>query len=153
MLEKVVVFTKKKALTIIFVCALALFIAILAKWLFAYRSNETGLSTLEGRQSFLSELGWEIDPETEEFRSVTLPEALEGVMRDYNEMQLAQGYDLRKYLGQSCSQYTYEVTNYPQATDTVLVTLYIKGQRVIAGDIHTNSLTGFMHGIKQSSAS
>ena len=35
MLEKVVVFTKKKALTIIFVCALALFLAILAKWLFA----------------------------------------------------------------------------------------------------------------------
>ena len=93
--------------------------------------------TCEGRQSFLSELGWEIDPDTEEFKSVTLPEALEGVMRDYNEMQLAQGYDLRKYLGQTCSQYTYEVTNYPQATDTVLVTLYIKGQRVIAGDIHT----------------
>ena len=90
--------------------------------------------------------------DTEEYKSVVLPEALDGVMKDYNEMQLAQGYDLRKYLGQKCSQYTYQVTNYPDEGDTVLVTLYIKGQRVIAGDIHTNSVTGFMHGIKRSAA-
>lgn len=151
-MDKVVNFTKKKALTIVFVCALLLFLAILAKWLFAYRDNETGLSTLEGRKSFLAELGWEIDPDTEEFKTVTLPEALTGVMRDYNEMQLAQGYDLRKYLGQKCSQYTYVLTNYPDTSETVLVTLYIKGQHVIAGDIHTNSLTGFMHGIKNREA-
>ena len=152
MLDKVVVFTKKRALTIVFVCALVLFLMILAKWLIAYRNNDTGLSTKEGRESFLSELGWEIDVDTEEYKSVVLPEALEGVMKDYNEMQLAQGYDLRKYLGQKCSQYTYQVTNYPDSSDTVLVTLYIKGQRVIAGDIHTNSVTGFMHGIKRSAA-
>ena len=152
MLDKVVVFKKKRALTIVFVCALVLFLMILAKWLIAYRNNDTGLSTAEGRESFLNELGWEIDVDTEEYKSVVLPEALEGVMRDYNEMQLAQGYDLRKYLGQKCSQYTYQVTNYPDEGDTVLVTLYIKGQHVIAGDIHTNSVTGFMHGIKRSAA-
>ena len=145
MLDKVVVFTKKRALTIVFVCALVLFLMILAKWLIAYRNNDTGLSTAEGRESFLN-------VDTEEYKSVVLPEALEGVMKDYNEMQLAQGYDLRKYLGQKCSQYTYQVTNYPDEGDTVLVTLYIKGQHVIAGDIHTNSVTGFMHGIKRSAA-
>ena len=104
MLDKVVVFTKKRALTIVFICALMLFLMILAKWLIAYRNNDTGLATLEGRESFLSELGWEIDPGTEEYRSIQLPEALDGVMKDYNEMQLAQGYDLRTYLGQKGSQ-------------------------------------------------
>lgn len=152
MLDKVVVFTKKRALTIVFICALMLFLMILAKWLIAYRNNDTGLATLEGRESFLSELGWEIDSGTEEYRSIQLPEALDGVMKDYNEMQLAQGYDLRKYLGQKCSQYTYVVTNYPDTKDTVLVTLYIKGQKVIAGDVHSNSVTGFMHGIKRTEA-
>ncbi len=152
MLDKVVVFTKKKALTIIFLCALLLFLLILAKWLIGYRNNETGLSTLEGRKSFLSELGWEIDPESETFKSVLLPETLDGVMEDYNEMQLEQGYDLRKYLGKTCNQYTYEVTNYPDTRETVFVTVYIRGQHVIAGDVHTNSATGFMHGIKRSAA-
>ncbi len=150
MLNKAAAFTKKKALTIIFVCSLVVFIAILVKWLYAYRMNETGLSTPEGRASFLAELGWEIDLDTEEARAVTLPEALEGVMRDYNEMQLKQGYDLRRFLGQSCTQYTYLVTNYPDADTDVYVTLYIKGQRIIAGDIHSNALNGFMHGIKPS---
>lgn len=150
MLNKAVAFTKKKALTIIFVCALVLFIAILAKWLYAYRANETGLSTLKGREAFITELGWEIDSASEECKSVTLPEALDGVMRDYNEMQLKQGYDLRRYLGQGCTRYTYRVTNYSGYEGEVYITLYIKGQRVIAGDIHTNALDGFMHGIKQS---
>lgn len=149
MLNKAVAFTKKKALTIIFVCALVLFIAILAKWLYAYRANETGLSTLKGRETFITELGWEIDSASEECKSVTLPEALDGVMRDYNEMQLKQGYDLRRYLGQDCTRYTYRVTNYSGYEDDVYITLYIKGQRVIAGDIHTNALDGFMHCIKQ----
>ena len=66
MLDKVVVFTKKRALTIVFVCALVLFLMILAKWLIAYRNNDTGLSTAEGRESFLNELGWEIDVDTDE---------------------------------------------------------------------------------------
>lgn len=149
MMKRVVSFTKKRALTIIFICALVLFLMILAKWLIAYRNNDTGLSTLDGRKSFLSALGWEIDGETEEYKSVQLPEALDGIMEAYNELQLAQGYDLRKYLGQKCSQYTYELTNYPDASERVYVTLYIKGRRVIAGDIHTNSVTGFMHGIRR----
>ena len=57
MLDKVVVFTKKRALTIVFICALVLFLMILAKWLIAYRNNDTGLSTAEGRESFLNGLG------------------------------------------------------------------------------------------------
>lgn len=152
MAGKIAEFTKKRALSIIFIVSLVLFLAIALKWLCGYRDNETGLSTIEGREAYLRELGWEIDIETEEAKSVTLPEKLEGVMLDYNEMQLKQGYDLRRYLGQGCTQYTYEVTNYPDERETVFVTLYIKGQRVIAGDIHTNALDGFMHGIKTSEA-
>lgn len=152
MLNKAVAFTKKRALTIVFVCALVLFLAILAKWLFAYRTNETGLSTAKGREAFINELGWEIELDDEECKAVTLPESLDGVMRDYNEMQLKQGYDLRRYLGQGCTCYTYPVTNYPGYDGEVYITLYIKGQRVIAGDIHTNALDGFMHGIKQNDA-
>jgi hypothetical protein len=51
-------------------------------------------------------------------------------------------------LGESCQQYSYQLTNYPGTDSAVYVTLYIQGKELIAGDIHTNSLNGFMHGLK-----
>ena len=46
------------------------------------------------------------------------------------------------------NQYTYQITNYPNTDQTVLVTLYVQGDRLIAGDIHSTALNGFMHGLK-----
>ncbi|MGI5977634.1 MAG: DUF4830 domain-containing protein [Candidatus Limivicinus sp.] len=149
-MEKVKAFTRKRALTVILVLAIAIFLLVLVRWLVAYNNHNTGLSTLEGRKSFLSELGWEIDPDSEEFKSVVMPDSLDDVLSDYNKMQLSQGWDLNKHLGEKCSQYTYTVTNYPDCSEPVYITIYIQGSRAIAGDIHTNSLSGFMHGIKKS---
>jgi hypothetical protein len=44
--------------------------------------------------------------------------------------------------------YTYAVTNYPDASQTVLADLYIYKNRVIGGDVHSTNLDGFMIGIK-----
>ncbi len=134
MLEKNRVFTRKKALALVLICA------------------ADDLSTPEGRQMFLSELGWEIDLSTETHKSVMIPDTLEGVMEDYNNMQLKQGYDLSGHLGEKCEQYTYLLTNYPDSSEKVLVTIYIQGRDIIAGDIHTSSIDGFMHGIKREGA-
>ena len=57
-------------------------------------AREFDLSTLDGREAFLNSLGWEIDKSTEEFRTVVVPDKLEGIMAQYNQMQQAQGYDL-----------------------------------------------------------
>ncbi len=107
------------------------------------------LRTLPGRQAALRSYGWEIDPESEEHRSVRIPERLEGVLRDYNELQLEQGFDLAEHLGETCEQYSYTVTNYPEADCTVLVTLYIWGRELIAGDVHSTALNGFMTGLRR----
>ncbi|MEI3085867.1 MAG: DUF4830 domain-containing protein [Oscillospiraceae bacterium] len=53
--------------------------------------TEFDLSTLDGREAFLNSLGWEIDRSTEEFRTVVVPDKLEGIMAQYNRMQQAQG--------------------------------------------------------------
>lgn len=142
------VFTKKKATGIVIICAALLLGFILLRWYGAQRGSYD-LSTLEGRESFLLSLGWEIDTATEEFRSVVVPEKLEGIMSQYNRMQLAQGYDLNGHLGESCQQYSYQLTNYPDGEGPVYVTLYIQDKELIAGDIHSNSLNGFMHGLKK----
>ncbi len=146
MTEKKRAFTRKTALSIVLLCAAALLLLIIFRW---YGSCQTDLSTPEGRESFLSGLGWEIDRATEEHRSVIIPDTLEGVMEDYNKMQLSQGYDLSRHLGEKCEQYTYRLTNYSGYSGTVLVTLYVQGREIVAGDIHTTSIDGFMHGIKR----
>ena len=46
-----------------------------------------------------------------------------------------------------CTTYTYRIMNYPGTGDTVLAQLYIYKNRVVAGDIHSTALDGFMHGI------
>ncbi len=137
-------FTRGKALRIVFLAAAVLCALILLR----SRSGGTDVSSTEGRQAFLLEHGWEIDPATEDVRQVQLPETLEGMLLQYNEIQLAQGYDLKDHLGESCSQYTYLVTNYPDETQTVLATLYVQGKRVIAADIHSTALNGFLQGLQ-----
>lgn len=139
------VLTKKKALRIVLIIALALLCIIVLR---SCRKSSDDLSTLEGRQHFLQTLGWEIDPDTEDHKSVMLPDNLDGVLADYNRIQTEQGYDLNKHLGERCEQYSYQVTNYPDADQTVLVTLYIQGKQIIAGDIHSTELNGFMQGLE-----
>ena len=143
--------TKKKALAIILAVAAVLLVLI------ALRSVKPGepsydLSTLEGREAFLLDMGWQIDKDSEAFRSVTVPDKLEGIMLQYNKMQQAQGYDLSAHLGERCQQYTYTLTNYADSDGAVLVTLYIQDKTLIAADIHTSSSNGFMHGLKRNEA-
>lgn len=147
-MEKLSEFTRKKALSIVFVVSLLFFLLILGRWAVALYNENSPLSTLEGRQMFLSQLGWEIDSASEQQQSITLPNKLDSVLEEYNSLQLAQGYDLSKHTGEVCTQYTYRLTNYEGAQEDVYISIYVQGRRVIAGDIHTNSLNGFMHGIK-----
>jgi len=138
-------FTKRKAVVIVLALAALLLFVIFLRW-----NTEAGhdLSTVQGRKSFLLELGWEISDESEECKTVLLPESLSGIMADYNRMQQAQGYDLSAHLGERCQQYSYRVTNYPDEEQTVFVTLYVQGKKLIAADIHSTALNGFMHGIR-----
>lgn len=140
--------TKKKAALIVVVLAAVLLALILLRW-YGSGGKTYDMSTLEGREAFLLELGWEIDADTEEFRTVVVPEKLEGIMNQYNRMQQAQGYDLNEHLGESCQQYSYQLLNYPDSDSPVFVTLYVQDGKLIAGDIHTNALNGFMHGLKK----
>ena len=147
-MEKLGEFTRKRALTIVFFATLIIFLLVLGRWLMAYRNDVSRFSTTEGRQMFLSSLGWETDAASEEEKSVTLPEKMDAVLEEYNKLQLTQGYDLKPYLGKNCTQYSYKLTNYDAGGEAVYICIYIHKNRVIAGDIHTSSLTGFMQGIR-----
>ena len=106
------------------------------------------VSQLNGREKYLASYGWVIDPASETERTVLLPKKFEGTVRDYADMQTDQGYDFAFYSGLECRQFTYEVTNYDGCDGTVYAVLYVKGTRVIGGDIHSAEINGFMHGIR-----
>lgn len=143
-------FNRKTAIGIILAVAVVLIALIL---IFSGGESADGafksskLTTTEDRVAFLKELGWEVDPKSETEQTVLIPREFTGVYLDYNKLQKQQGYDLEKYLGTEVSMYTYIVTNY-ESKDTVIASLYLYKGKVIAGDIHSTTLNGFMHGLK-----
>ena len=89
-------FSRPKALLIVLLIAACLTGLILG---LGNRSRQNDCSTREGRIRYLSQFGWEADPESEERKSVIIPDSLAGIIDNYNDMQLEQGFDLRKHLG------------------------------------------------------
>ena len=145
-------FTRKKTLILLLLIGILLMLFITARSVFC-KDEAPDLNTVEGREAYLKALGWEIDRDSESFRSVVVPRKLEGIMAQYNKIQLRQGYDLNKHLGQSCKQYCYDVKNYPGGQGKVIVSLYIQDGKVIAGDVHSTAINGFMHGLSRTEAS
>ncbi len=96
------------------------------------------------RVAYLQSLGWEVKPEPISRQQVLLPREFPDVLENYNELQKQQGFDLEDYRGLTVTLYSYEVTNWPEKGLTVIADLYLSGHRVIAGDIHTTALDGFM---------
>ena len=105
--------------------------------------EETVLRDNEDRIAYLKELGWEVNEEPVESMDLQLPEELTGSYAAYNELQLAQGFDLRDYLGKGVSRWTYQVRNYPDRPEDVQLNLYLCEGRPIAGDIIAGGEGGF----------
>jgi hypothetical protein len=64
------------------------------------------------------------------------------------QIQKKQKLNLEKYKGKTAKRYTYVITNYPDTTETVYLNLIIYKNKVIAGDVCSADVNGFIHGIK-----
>lgn len=112
------------------------------------RTREVTLGDRQARIEYLAALGFEVDPDSEQRQEILLPREFDDVLQNYNELQLAQGFDLERYAGQSATLYSYSVTNWPDKSATVIAELYCRKGRPIAGDVHSTALDGFMFGLK-----
>lgn len=142
--------TKTKAVVILILLAVVLIAAVIICGPasgFLGIGEAIDVSTSEGRIEYLSSLGWCVDKSSETEAEVTLPKTFDGAVADYATMQSEQGFEFTSYGGCKCMQYSYIVTNYGDGS-TVYATLFVKGGRVIGGDIHSADIGGFMHGIK-----
>ncbi|MBQ9994007.1 MAG: DUF4830 domain-containing protein [Clostridia bacterium] len=100
----------------------------------------------DGRMSFLSQFGWEADPEPVAVKEVLIPLKFNGVYTEYNELQKSQGFDLEPLSGKRLKLWTYRITNYPNVSDNVVANILTLDGNVVGGDISSTALDGFMHG-------
>ena len=105
--------------------------------------------TNEERIKFLASFGWETSSEPIEISEVIIPAEFSGTYEEYNEIQLAQGLDLRKYKNKRLKKYSYEVKNYPGEIANIRANLLIYDGMIVGGDVCSIELGGFMHGFQK----
>ena len=106
-------------------------------------------ATAEERRAFLSQFGWEAGEDPIEVSEVIIPAEFDETYTRYNEIQLAQNFDLRDFAGRRVKRWTYEILNYPGyegRAGVVQANLLIDRGVVIGGDICSLELGGFIHG-------
>ena len=108
--------------------------------------NFERVKTNEDRINFLSQFGWQVKSEPISSEEITIPASFDKIFVGYNEIQKAQGLDLSKYKNKEVMRYTYEVTNYQNYNGTVYATVLVYRNKVIAGDVCSSDVKGFIHG-------
>lgn len=144
-------FTRKKAALLIILLGIVLGLAIILVSRIA-TGDEPTLPRLEDnnqRIAYLQTLGWEVASEPLETLQVLLPPQLGEPYLTYNQLQLAQGFDLSAGCGRQVSRYTYAVTNYPGRSEGVQANLYICEGLPVAGDVFCAGADGFQEPLIQ----
>lgn len=148
-----------RSATIKFRCAIVLSVAVLITLVAlipTYADDAEPTSSISyskiyensDRIDFISQFGWQVKETPVEEVEVTVPESFDKVYLGYNEMQKEQGLNLSKYKGKTVTRYTYEVTNYPDYDGTVYISLLVYKDKVVAGDVCSADVNGFVHGFE-----
>ena len=109
----------------------------------------SGIKTNEDRIKFLAQFGWQVNPEAVQSVEVTIPEDFDKIFTAYNELQKRQGLDLTKFKKKNVQRYTYEITNYDGYDGVVYANILVYRNKVIAGDVCSADIKGFMHGLQR----
>ncbi len=142
---------KKKIIAVVVIIALAIFGVLLLPKVTEEPEEFKGETNSE-RIEFISSFNWVVSEEPVDSREVTIPATFSEVYTAYNAMQMSQGFDLKPYAGQICTQYVYVIENYPNETREVHLTLLVYGGQIIGGDVSCAEVDGFMHGFAIDSA-
>ncbi len=109
---------------------------------------DPGVSDAADAAEYLGALGWQVEPEPLEVKHLVIPRSFTGAYAEYAALQARQGLPLSEYGGMEAVRYSFRVRNHPSGGDDVVADLVVCGQTVIAGDIQSTALDGFMTGLK-----
>ena len=134
---------RRRAAVAVLLAATAVAVILLAGIAGRRAGQMTDISTPEKRWAFIRSLGWEPEEGSETEKEVLLPGRFPPVLEQYNQLQLAQGYDLTKYAGKEIRVYTCTLQNCPEDS-RAQCTLYAYRGKLIGGDIHSPAFSGYM---------
>ncbi len=145
---------KKKAIIVALAAAAVILLLI---WLLGGKGEEampavtlmTVVKNNDERVDYLSSLGWQVEEEPIDSQTIVIPQQMNAVYESYNQIQQEQGFDLGTYGGLEATRYTYRVLNYPGAdsSEMIVADIVVYRNEVIAGDVQSASMDGFMHGL------
>ncbi len=99
---------------------------------------------------YIESIGWQVDPSPIEISHLTIPNEFDIVYETYNAIQIKAGFDLNEFKGKSVSRYSYKVQNHTKSNEEeVIASVFVYENRIIAGDISSAAINGFMHGITE----
>lgn len=111
--------------------------------------NYEKIKSNEDRINFLKQFGWEVEAQPLKEQEVVIPKEFDKVLSAYNEIQRKQGLDLSSFKKKSVMRYTYAITNYPDYEGAVYVNILVYRNTVIAGDVCSADVNGFVHGFER----
>jgi len=104
--------------------------------------NSTNLMVVE----YLNELGWQVEESPSEISHLSIPYEFDAVYETYNALQEQSGFNLEDFKGKVVTRYTYNVLNHQSsATTQVVAGVFVYENTIIAGDISSVDVNGFMH--------
>lgn len=136
---------------VVFVCALVLTVTALGGEPIAAAgeaASPKGIRTAEDRLAYLESYGWLVSKEPLAVEELLVPKEMGSEYDDYLALQRSQGFDLAKYAGRTVKRYTYQILNYPTGEQGVQVSLLMYKNTVVAADVLSPALNGFMHGLQ-----
>lgn len=101
---------------------------------------------------YIQSFGWTVEPRPVEIEKFKIPEEFDTTYKKYNQFQLDVGKDLIPFKGKEVKRYTYKILNYdvPQQYQgqQVYADMIVYDGQIIAGDLKTNQIDGFMVSLK-----
>ena len=127
--------------------SLAIILLIIIVGLFSI-DNATNEMIVE----YIEELGWEIEATPKEITYLTIPKQFDAVYETYNAVQKHSGFNLEEFKGKKVTRYTYRVLNHKESKTTrVIAGVFVYENTIIAGDISSADVNGFLHAITETS--
>lgn len=111
--------------------------------------STANIKSNEDRVKYLESFGWKVKAQPTDEQEVVIPKTFSKVYSDYSSLQKKQGFELTKYSGMEAKRYTYEILNYPTGENNVVADIIVYRNQVIAGDVQSAALNGFMHGLNE----
>ena len=97
---------------------------------------------------YIESLGWEIERTPIEISYLRIPETFDAVFDNYNLYQKEAGFDLTEFAGIRAVRYSYRVLNHRYSAEVpVRANVIVIDSEIVAADVNSNVLGGFMHAI------